>query len=173
MRISGPDVRAAPVSAYDPDVSQCPSPEGLGPLAACRPQLLTRRLSRPPTSCVCLCGAAPATSVTETVTLTDRDRGSRFPRAEMQKDCLLRIQLVFVLVPYSRVFHTSHQRAGKPLRFRIVTIWRGSRHILKDFGGPVHTSFRGLLDTSSRQPFLLLVISPSHTMFSRFLRVLR
>ena len=61
--ISGPDARAAPVSAHGPDVSQCPSPEGLGPLAACRPQFLTRRLSRPPISCVCLCGAGPAISV--------------------------------------------------------------------------------------------------------------
>ena len=60
--ISGPDVRAAPASAHGPGVSQCPCPEGTWTVA-CWPQLPTRGLSRPPTSCFCLCKAGAITSV--------------------------------------------------------------------------------------------------------------
>jgi hypothetical protein len=60
-------------------------------------------------------------NVTVTVTLSDRDRGVTVPSCRDKKRLFVENTVSFVQVPCSRVSHTSHQRQGRPSRFRIVT----------------------------------------------------
>ena len=61
--ISGPDVRAAPVSAHDSGNPQFSCPFWTGTWTVCSTQFqITKSSHGPPTSCACLCDTDPTTS---------------------------------------------------------------------------------------------------------------
>ena len=114
-------------------------------------------------------------NVTVTVTLSDRDRGVTVPSCRDKKRLFVENTVSFVQVPCSRVSHTSHQRQGRPSRFRIVTAYLPVSQLVKTVDPAFNTYFQALQERQalSRSFFVLTRAAKGAIGAGRWIRAMR